>query len=308
MVPDYVTFSDIIIDDIVLWDGRTLMGTLGGGGTHALIGMRVWSNSLGFVAVVGEDFAPEQRAQLARIGIDLSGVRTSSQIPTARAWQILEADDRRIEIFRTDIDDFFRHSPSYAEMPLAYRQARGIHLLWGTTCDKIVELIDRWHKDNPAARFVWEPGLEHFKNTADEIGLILQRIALFSPDIDQAKKLTGESDPLEMAKTFVAWGAPIVAIRMGARGSIVYTNEDEYWQIPAVPPAALVDVTGAGNAYCGGFIVGLCEGLSVLESALRAAVSASFALEQFGLPDFSEDTFTEAERRLSWARRAVAER
>ena len=47
MGPEYVTFSNIIIDDIVLWDGSTHMSVLGGSGTHALIGMRVWSQSLG---------------------------------------------------------------------------------------------------------------------------------------------------------------------------------------------------------------------------------------------------------------------
>ena len=53
MIPKYVTFSNIIIDDIVLWDGSTHMSVLGGSGTHALIGMRVWSDRLGFVASVG---------------------------------------------------------------------------------------------------------------------------------------------------------------------------------------------------------------------------------------------------------------
>jgi hypothetical protein len=56
LTPDYITFSNIIIDDIVLWDGRTYMGTLGGAGTHALIGMRLWSDRLGFVATIGHDF------------------------------------------------------------------------------------------------------------------------------------------------------------------------------------------------------------------------------------------------------------
>jgi len=67
----------------------------------------------------------------------------------------------------------------------------------------------------------------------------------------------------------------------------------------------LVDVTGAGNSYCGGFLTGLGDGLSPLESSLRAAVSASFALEQFGLPNWSAAPTEEAQRRLAWARERV---
>jgi sugar/nucleoside kinase (ribokinase family) len=84
---------------------------------------------------------------------------------------------------------------------------------------------------------------------------------------------------------------------MGANGSIV-AGQGQCWQIPAVPPAELVDVTGAGNAYCGGFLVGLGEKLGVLEAALYGAVSASFAIQQFGVPDFDAETFSEAKGRL----------
>ena len=73
------------------------------------------------------------------------------------------------------------------------------------------------------------------------------------------------------------------------------------WRIPAVP-TAVVDVTGAGNAYGGGFLVGLASGADPVEAALMAAVSASFALEQFGLPHFGDGTIAEARRRLAWAR------
>ena len=306
MTPNYITFSNIIIDDIVLWHGQTLMGTLGGAGTHALVGMRTWSDSLGFAAVVGEDFAPEQRNQLAKIGVDLNGVRANDAgVPTARAWQILEEDDRRIEIFRTDIDDFFRYTPSYETMPAAYRQARGVHLMWGATFDAIVDLLDRWQVGNPATKFVWEPALEYLNGPKEAFAPLLRRLALFSPDSEQAERMTGQSDPVAMAKELLEWGAPIVAVRMGAKGSIVATADGDCWQIPAVPPAEIVDVTGAGNAYCGGFIVGLGEGLSVLDSALRGAVSASFALEQFGVPDFDDAKAVEAEGRLVWARRNV---
>ena len=61
MKPDYVAYSGLIIDDIVLPDGRTYFNTLGGSGTHALVGMRLWSDRLGYFAAVGSDFDPAHR-------------------------------------------------------------------------------------------------------------------------------------------------------------------------------------------------------------------------------------------------------
>ena len=73
---------------------------------------------------------------------------------------------------------------------------------------------------------------------------------------------------------------------------------DRIVYVPAVAPRALVDVTGAGNAYCGGFTVSLARGYDAHESALRAAVSASFALEQFGVPHFGPGHEEEVEKRM----------
>ena len=305
--PHYITFSNIIIDDIVLWDGRTFMNTLGGAGTHALIGMAVWSDRLGYVATVGPDFTAEQWAQLAKLNIDVRGVKLIDEYTTTRAWQLFEPDERRIEIMRTDLQAFFDYTPYFAHMPADYRQARGVHVQWGHTFAELVELLQQFHDANPQVKLVWEPALEFLDGSAADFRPVLERLALFSPDIEQAQQMTKLADPNDMAKALLDWGSSCVAIRMGAAGSIVRTAAGEGWRIPAVPPAQLVDVTGAGNAYCGGFIYGLGEGESVLESALHAAVSASFAIEQFGVPDFGAETNVLAQQRLGWAREHWAE-
>ena len=70
--------------------------------------------------------------------------------------------------------------------------------------------------------------------------------------------------------------------------------------LPAVP-TTIVDVTGAGNSFCGGFMTGLGDDLSPLEAGLRAAVSASFALEQIGLPQWDRIPFAEANSSMPFA-------
>jgi cytidine kinase len=303
LAPDYVAYSGLIVDDIVLTDGRTFFNTLGGSGTHALVGMRVWSDRLGYFAAVGSDFSRDHRQQLERLGVDLRGLIERDGYPTARAWQLFEPDERRVEVFRTDIEDFYRHEARFEEMPPDYLEARGYHLHFGTLT-QTAELVEKLRAVNPTARLVWEPTALQFTGTGDQFNAVLSRVDLVSPDVDEARQMTGQSTVQGMAGTLLGWGVPIVALRMGARGSLVATAGGEVYTIPAVP-TTVVDTTGAGDAYCGGFLIALGSGMDAAEAGARAAVSASFAIEQFGVPIIDEQTQAKAERRLTWARERI---
>ncbi|HET9220875.1 MAG TPA: PfkB family carbohydrate kinase, partial [Roseiflexaceae bacterium] len=137
-----------------------------------------------------------------------------------------------------------------------------------------------------------------------EVQAVLRQVDLFSPDLGEGQMLTGEQAPERILDKLVGWGGRLVALRMGAQGSLVATADGARYHVPAVP-ATIVDVTGAGNAYCGGFLVGLGSRLGVAEAAARAAVSASFALEQFGVPPFTAEKQAEAARRLAWAQARI---
>ena len=53
---DFVAIGSIIIDDIIDPQGRSNMGALGGGGTHAVTGMRIWREAVALVAIIGQNF------------------------------------------------------------------------------------------------------------------------------------------------------------------------------------------------------------------------------------------------------------
>ncbi len=303
MKPDYIAYSGLIIDDIVLPDGRTFFNTLGGSATHALVGMRIWSDRLGYFAAVGSDFSQDHRAQLERLGVDLRGLIERDGYPTARASQLFEPEERRVEVFRTDIEDFYRLKVQFEEMPPDYLEARGYHLHFGTVAETAA-LAGKLRAVNPTACLVWEPTQLELTGTGDEFHAALSQVDLVSPDLGEARQMTGQSTAEGMAETLLGWGVPVVALRMGARGSLVATAGGEVYTVPAVP-TTVVDPTGAGDAYCGGFLVALGSGVDAAEAGARAAVSASLALEQFGVPIFDEQTQVEAQHRLTWARERI---
>lgn len=305
MTIDYIAFSNLIIDDIVFPDGRSSMNITGGSGLHALVGMRVWSDSIGYAASIGSDLDQKHLAGLTKFGVDVSGLVLRDGYSTARAWQIFEEDDTRIEIFRTSLEAFDKRKVTTADLPASYQKAKGFHIHWGSLVE--TEVVIRELKGlNPQVKLVLEATPDNTQEGQAIFQRILPHITLFAPDREEASAITGKADPEAICDELLAWGAPMVAIRMGARGSLVKTSTGDGWILPAVP-TEIVDVTGAGNSYCGGFVTGLGDGLPPLEAALRGVVSASFALEQLGLPKWHERPADEAGRRLNWARERVKE-
>lgn len=71
---------------------------------------------------------------------------------------------------------------------------------------------------------------------------------------------------------------------IGKAGALIYERESgRFWHVPAAV-AQVVDVIGAGNAFCGGLLVGWLETADIRQAAAQASVSAAFAIEQIGLP------------------------
>ena len=107
-------------------------------------------------------------------------------------------------------------------------------------------------------------------------------VDVVSPNLKEGRLLTGKSEPLDVLQTLLDLGASRVALRMGEYGSLIGDGEGRRIWVPGLTFEPIVDVTGAGNAYCGGFVVGLARSGDLLQAGCSGAVSASFALQQFG--------------------------
>jgi sugar/nucleoside kinase (ribokinase family) len=255
------------------------MNTLGGGTTHAAMGMRVWSEQVRPVAAIGRDF-PQCLVETMGSYFDLQGlVRRDLRNP--RAWQLFNEEGSRTEVFRTSYDDFLAINPLPDELPLDRLRAKGVHLQ-SHSPEPSLQWIDRLRSAGPAY-ILFEPwdnfctpeNYEHFSQLARGCDAV-------SPNLSEARQLTGLWEPQEVAARLLQTGVPLVALRMGAEGSLIASQAGDLLAVPAVAVDRIIDVTGAGNAYCGGWITGMVETGDLAEAARRAAISASLAIEQYG--------------------------
>jgi sugar/nucleoside kinase (ribokinase family) len=294
----YFTFS-LIIDDLVLPDGRTYMGLLGGGGPQTAFGMKLWTaGGVGIYAAVGSDFPPAAQEWLDAMAIDTVGVRLQPQYPTLRAWQILEEDGTRTQVWRTRGSVIPAHLAFAPELiPPAYWGARGFH--FGIHPEHPNLAIMQALRARGTVVSV-EPFRAAERQLSDEEQKTLfGSCDIFSPNVEEASSLVGDGAPEQLVARLAAAGAPLVALRMGAEGSLVYAAATGTMQhIPAVP-VTVVDQVGAGNAYCGGFLVGWLETGDLRLAGQYASVAASFLLEQHGLPSPRPGIQAEAAERLA---------
>jgi cytidine kinase len=291
----FLSIGSVVIDDIVLPDGRTRMGMLGGGATHAAMGMRVWSGRVALLATLGRDVPEADRRKLAR-AFDVRGLSTRD-VPSPRAWQLYEHDGRRTHVDRTDADLFMAMCPRPDELPAEYAGACGVRL----ECDA-PDPLREWTARLRAAgcgHILWEPWNVFCRPENRRLfGQLAPLLDVISPNLLQARRLTGLEDPRQVLTALLEAGARVAALRMGEAGSLVGGLGAAPVDVPAVPVPSIVDVTGAGNAYCGGFLVGLTETGDLGQAGRYGAVSASFVLEQFGAMFALEEVRTRAEQRL----------
>lgn len=293
----FLSIGSIIIDDIILPDGTEKLGILGGGLTHAAMGIRVWTNRVGAVSSVGGNFDQDQLSLLASY-FDISGVYINKNVPTPRAWQVFEWDGTRHETFQTDFTEMQACIPKPDDLPEVFSEIAGVHLhcpphevsLW------VPKLRERGCRV-----ILWEPWDEFC--VPENLTMIKQNsrlVDIVSPNLREARLLTGLDDPADILRQLKAYGARIAVLRMADAGSLVLDENGAFHAIPAYPVDQIVDVTGAGNAFCGGFVFGYSKTNNAQQAGWHGGVSASLALHQFGALYPLDNIQQRAESRLNW--------
>jgi len=108
----------------------------------------------------------------------------------------------------------------------------------------------------------------------------LRHVDYFLPSLEEAKMLTGRSDPGEVAAALLDEGVGTVVLKMAERGCYVRSRESAF-QVPAYR-IQCVDATGAGDAFVAGFLTGLLKGWDLEASARFANAVGALACLAMG--------------------------
>jgi len=118
-------------------------------------------------------------------------------------------------------------------------------------------------------------------NMAEKILPVMPYLDYFMPNLEEAQMITGLTDLDELCNFFLNAGAKHVVLKMGARGSLIKDKAGLRLRIPAFK-VAVVDTTGCGDAWTGGFIAGLSRGMTIEEAAQLASACGSLVATGLG--------------------------
>lgn len=103
----------------------------------------------------------------------------------------------------------------------------------------------------------------------------------FLPSIEQAVPVSGREEPREIADFFLSRGVKNVAIKLGSRGSY-FKNRETAFFAGVYPELSVVETTGAGDAFCSGFLTAVGEGLPPRECVTLATACSSMVIQSVG--------------------------
>ena len=269
--------GSVALDTVETPRGKNEDG-LGGAATYFSIAASNYTQ-VHLVGVVGQDFPQEHVDLFASKGIDLEGLEKAPGKTfrwTGRYHQ--DVNDR--DTLDTQLNVFEQFHP---RLPEAARHAK--HLFLGNIHPSLqMEVLEQ-----TAAEFVALDTMNLWIDTTrEELAAVMRRVDAIIINDSEVHDLTGESNVVKGAREVSAMGPRIVVVKKGEHGCLLFDGEG-FFVAPAFLLEDVVDPTGAGDTFAGGFMGHIASNDSTDPATLRRAVVhgtivASFTCEAFG-PD-----------------------
>jgi len=109
----------------------------------------------------------------------------------------------------------------------------------------------------------------------------MKYIHILKANEKEMETITGSANPREAARILAGWGVKEVLLTLGSYGSLIYAD-GRFYEIPAYPPADVVDATGCGDTYMTGYLYKRNQGAGYLEAGKFAAAMCTIKLGASG--------------------------
>ncbi len=218
--------------------------------------------------------------ELVLAGVDTQYVRRDATAGTALTVVLLQANGERnflyypgatANLVAADVSDGILSKCQI----LVVGSAFGLPSLDGEGLTRVLALA-RSLRVKTALDTTWDT----FGRWLPTLQLALPYVDFFLPSIYEARALVGGGDPEEVATRLVALGPSVVIIKLGAAGCYLHMAE-RGWHIPPLP-SDVVDTTGAGDCFVGGFLAGQMRGWDLLKSVRLGHAAAACCVEEVG--------------------------
>jgi sugar/nucleoside kinase (ribokinase family) len=278
---------------------------LGGAATYFSLAASYFTD-VRVIAVVGEDFGPEQEGVLTKRGVDTQGIEHTSGKSFHWTGSYLK-NLNEAQTLNTELNVFETFAP---KIPAAYADSEFLFL---ANIDPVLQAGVR--AQMPKVRMVCGDTMNYWiKDHAENLAKVLVGLDGLLINDTEAKMLANNDNLLLAAEKILASGPKSLVIKHGEYGATGFFSKRSFphdqretflpFRAPALPLSAVVDPTGAGDSFAGGFFGYLASQGEVTPATFKKAmfyggVMGSFAVERFGTERLQELNREEIDQRFA---------
>jgi sugar/nucleoside kinase (ribokinase family) len=273
---------------------------LGGAATHFSLAASFFTE-VRVIAVVGEDFGPEQEAVFTAHHIDTRGIERIAGKSFFWEGSYLE-NLNEAKTHTTELNVFAAFEP---KIPDAYRDSQFLFL---ANIDPVLQR--RVREAMPDVRLVAGDTMNYWiKDHRAALLEVLKGLDMLLINDTEVKMLAGNNNLVQAARAVMALGPNTLVVKHGEYGATLFQGAssettERTFRAPALPLEEVVDPTGAGDSFAGGFFGYLASQPEITPEAFRRAmfygsVMGSFAVERFGTERLQHVTRKEIDDRFT---------
>jgi sugar/nucleoside kinase (ribokinase family) len=284
---DMVVVGHFSIDSIKLPKWNTPFVTLGGAVTYVSMISRKLGKTVSIISKIGMDFPKAYLWLLDKKGVDLSNiVKLKNEKTTSFELEYDNNFEKRILKLR-----YKTSSLQINDLPSNF-EAKVIHL--APIADEIsYQEIVKLRKNTKVLSLDPQGLLRNFSDNgsvrleSNFDNKILNLIDIFKSTSEEIKKLTNQSNLKLAIETVHNFGVKIIIVTQGSKGSTLSIGENQY-SVPTYHSKCVVDPTGAGDCFIGGFLTEFIDQKDTLWCACVGSAAASIIIEKMGPISFGK--------------------
>lgn len=289
---EILVVGSVAYDTISTPQGK-VENVLGGSANYFSMCASLYSK-VNVIGVVGDDYQNQDYELLHSRNVSLEGLQKVSG--KTFHWEGMYKEDMNEAItLDTQLNVFEHFNP---QLPDAYKKSDYVFL---ANIDPELQLQVLEQMDSP--KLVGVDTMNFWIDSKkDALEKILSKVDVFLLNEGEARKLSGTWNTISAVKKLRAMGPKAIVVKRGEYGFLMYA-EDQLFVLPAYPVEDVIDPTGAGDTFAGGFFGYLSQvdkpwSLSSLKQAcIQGCLMASFTVEGFGVESLKSVDWPAIEKR-----------
>jgi len=248
----------------------------GGSAANTIVGLARLGLETGFIGKVAEDREGKLLLNdFRKENVDTSGIIISKQGRSGVVMGYIDMKGERALYVDPGVNDWLE----FKEINLEYASCAEFLHLTSFVGKKPFEAQKKLVKTLSQAKISFDPGALYARKSLTSLKPIIKRSFVMIPNEIEIRLLTGKNYE-EGSKMLIKEGVSVVAVKLGERGCYITDGKEKYLVEPY--EKELVDTTGAGDAFCAGFLYGLIKRRDLYECGRLGNFVAARCISKMG--------------------------